>query len=405
MVRVAGGDENPDKPRTVGERAKSWFISSYPLLGALAANFKLIEDAQICGRMDIPVAAIDTQSREIYLNPLVGLNEYQCRFVMAHEFLHAGLRHDVRRGARDAYLWNVACDFVINDWLLEMGIGEPPSLGLLHDVTLRGMSAEAIYDLITSDLRRFRRLQTMRGNGQSDILERGEGDWWKAGEGRSLDAWYRGALAQGLTYHDLGGRGFLPAGLVEEIRALEMPVVPWDVELAHWFDEHFAPLEKRRSYARMSRRQDATPDIARPRYVVPEELRQSRTFGVVLDTSGSMERKLLAKALGTIASYSIARDVAAVRVVFCDASAYDAGFMLPEEIAGRVQVRGRGGTILQPGVDLLQNAPDFPDSGPILIITDAQCEDDLSVRREHAFVIPDGAVLPFRARGPVFRVR
>ena len=43
-----------------------------------------------------------------------------------------------------------------------------------------------------------------------------------------------------------------------------------------------------------------------------------RTFGVILDTSGSMDTKLLGKALGAIASYSVARDVPFVRVVFCE---------------------------------------------------------------------------------------
>ena len=42
-----------------------------------------------------------------------------------------------------------------------------------------------------------------------------------------------------------------------------MPI-PWDVTLAKWFDERFAPPELQRSYARPSRRQSATPEIARP---------------------------------------------------------------------------------------------------------------------------------------------
>jgi hypothetical protein len=63
-----------------------------------------------------------------------------------------------------------------------------------------------------------------------------------------------------------------------------------------------------------------------------------------------MDRTLLAKALGAIASYSMSRDVPLARVVFCDAHPYDQGYMPPEEIAGRVKVRGRGGTVLQPGV-------------------------------------------------------
>ena len=63
----------------------------------------------------------------------------------------------------------------------------------------------------------------------------------------------------------------------------------------------------------------------------------------------------------------------AVRVVFCDAEAHDSGWMHPLDIAGRVRVRGRGGTVLQPGIDLLQDAQDFPKDGPILVITDARC--------------------------------
>ncbi|HEX3303804.1 MAG TPA: VWA-like domain-containing protein, partial [Thermomicrobiales bacterium] len=124
---------------------------------------------------------------------------------------------------------------------------------------------------------------------------------------------------------------------------------------------------------------------------------------VVLDTSGSMDRSLLGKALGAIASYAITHDVPAVRVVFCDAAAHDQGYLEPATIAGRVKVRGRGGTVLQPGVDLLEQAEDFPKDGPLLVITDAWC-DKVSVHREHAFLVPKGARLPFVPRGPVFRV-
>ena len=128
------------------------------------------------------------------------------------------------------------------------------------------------------------------------------------------------------------------------------------------------------------------------------------TFGVVIDTSGSMSKLLLGKALGAIASYATARDVPQARVVLCDAAAYDAGYLSVEDIAGRVRVRGRGGTVLQPGISLLERAEDFPPDAPILIITDAAC-DTVRIRREHAFLIPDGARLPFTPRGPVFRMR
>lgn len=93
-----------------------------------------------------------------------------------------------------------------------------------------------------------------------------------------------------------------------------------------------------------------------------------------------------------------------VRVVFCDAAAYDAGYIAPEDIAGRVEVKGRGGTVLQPGVDLLEQAKDFPKDGPILIITDGMIESSLRVRREHAFLMPAGRSLPFPCKEKVFKM-
>jgi predicted metal-dependent peptidase len=406
-VDVAGGRAaaTPDgRPRSPAQLARAWFMNSYPLLGALAAGFNVIEDQLLCGRMRISVAAVSAEAREVYVNPGVGMDEQECRFVMAHELLHVGLRHHARRQGRDPYLWNVACDFVINGWLIEMEVGHPPQFGLLHDPLLKGLSAETVYDRIVTDARRFRKLATLRGVGVGDILPDASPDWWTTGAGLTLDEFYRRCLGQGLAYHDEQGRGLLPAGLVEEVRALAQPPVPWDVELARWFDDHFAPVETVRSYARLSRRQSSTPDIPRPRWVPKPGAQDGRTFGVLLDTSGSMDRGLLAKALGAIASYSASRDVPAARVVFCDAAVYDQGYMPPDAIAGRVRVRGRGGTVLQPGVELLERAEDFPKDGPILVITDGAC-DRLRVAREHAFLLPEGRHLPFPPRGAVFRIR
>ena len=405
-VRVASGDlerltADPNESiKSAAYRARHWFISKYPLLGAIAANFKLIEDYLICRRMDIMIAAVSPALSEIYINSAHKIHFEELKFVMAHEFLHAALRHDLRQEWRDAFLWNVACDFVINHWLTEMGVGERPN-GLLYDEQFKDLNAEAIYDRIVTDMRTYRKLATLRGAGLGDILPGAR----NASADIDLDAFYRRALAQGLTFHEEQDRGYLPEGLIEEIRALSHPPIPWDVDLARWFDEYFTPLEKSRSYAKPSRRQSSTPDIPRPNWVVFQAAMDGRTFGVVLDTSGSMERGLLAAALGAVAGYGAARDVPAVRVVFCDADAYDAGYMKPEEIAGTVKVKGRGGTVLQPGIDLLLKSDDFPNDAPILIITDGYCDKVILHGREHAFLLPIGANLPFVPKGKVFRMK
>lgn len=399
------GDRSPQRP---WNRALSWFVSSYPLLGGIAAGMTVVADAELARAWDISVAAVSASAGEVYVNPLRRLTDEEWRFVLAHEMLHAALRHDERCGGRDPYLFNVACDYVVNGWLLEMGVGDMPE-GLLYDPALAGLSAEEVYDLIGTDARRQRRVATLRGKGRGDVFGgplHGPGHGFPETGPRGpgghvdLDEFYRRGLLQGFDLHQRQ-RGLLPAGLVQEIRALAHPPLPWDARLARWFDEYVPRPEPLRSFARPARRQASTPDIPRAGRYFPAEETPRCTFGVVLDTSGSMGTVLLGKALGAIASYAASRDVPAARVVFCDAAPFDAGYLPVAEIAGRVRVRGRGGTVLQPGVDLLLGAEDFPPTAPVLLITDGEC-DVLRVRREHAYLLPKGARLPFTPRGPVF---
>jgi len=400
-VYEAGGmDGDYDYRMSRSDEAKEWFIAHYPLLGALASGFKICEDINVCHRLEISVAAVNVEEGIIYFNPAFRCSDKELRFIMAHEFLHAGLQHHSRCKGRNHYLWNVACDYVINDWLTQMQVGVRPA-EVLYDEAYQGMSAEEIYDELIKDIKKALKLMTFRGYGKGDIFGRNSD---VMPEGVSLDDFFRDALSQGLDYHRVNGRGYLPAGLVEEIRSLSMPPIKWDVKLAKWFEIYFPMVEKYRSYARPSRRQGSTPDIPRPRYVDRDSLEDSRTFGVVIDTSGSMSVQDIGKALGSICSFAAAREVPFVRVVFCDAAAVDAGYLSVEDLAGRVEVTGRGGTRLQPGIDLLENAKDFPKDGPILIITDGEIENHLDISHPHGFLLSGKGRLPFKAKGKFFRM-
>jgi hypothetical protein len=50
-----------------------------------------------------------------------------------------------------------------------MGVGAKPP-GLLYDPALKGWSADAVYDRNATDLRRYRKLATLRGVGLGDML-------------------------------------------------------------------------------------------------------------------------------------------------------------------------------------------------------------------------------------------
>ncbi len=98
-------------PTRSWERALSWFISSYPLLGGIAAGIRPVADAELARAHGIRVAAVDTEAGEIHVTPLYRLDDDERRFVLAHEMLHAALRHGDRCGTRDPYLFDVACDY------------------------------------------------------------------------------------------------------------------------------------------------------------------------------------------------------------------------------------------------------------------------------------------------------
>lgn len=389
-------------------RAKRWIMTELPLLGALAAEIRVFADAKLCERMDIPVAAVNGFLGEMYLNTDCHstFTDAEVLFVYAHELLHVALFHHTRCAGRDPEIWNWACDFVINSWLVEMGVGQLPKIGGLYDPRLAGMSAEQVYDLLVQDRKRCKGLRGFRG-GLGDILM-DKGYRIYRGDVTTLDDVYRRCLAAGLSCQGMG-RGLVPAGLVEEIKSLFTPPVPWDVELGKWMEQHIpSPDEFRRSYARASRRQASTPEIPRPATYIPQEVLDACTFGVVLDTSGSMDRQLLGRALGAIASYAEARDVPAVRLVMCDARPYDRGFLASTELRGQFPIMGRGGTVLQPAVAYLTSRPDFPTTAPIMILTDGYCEEEILCAREHCFLLPrkrwqEGAV-SLRTSAPVFRV-
>ena len=65
--------------------------------------------------------------------------------VIAHEVLHVVNRHHLRRGERDAELWNVAADLLINRLLEDDKYVLPPDGLFDRDRRYAGLPTETIY--------------------------------------------------------------------------------------------------------------------------------------------------------------------------------------------------------------------------------------------------------------------
>lgn len=85
------------------------------------------------------------------LNPkfFMKWNKEQQLGLILHESLHVIYMHMVRRGERDARIYNIAGDYVINALILERGFQLPD--GGLHDNRFNGMNTEHVYDILIKE--------------------------------------------------------------------------------------------------------------------------------------------------------------------------------------------------------------------------------------------------------------
>jgi predicted metal-dependent peptidase len=174
-------------------------------LGNLSLRLKLIE------ALWIPTAATD--GFHFYYNPhfIERLDLDECKFVVAHEVMHCVYEHILRRGGRDARLFNIAGDYVINYELKEMGVGKfisqekmsDPELlklwkekakkeydkwmkesagepGILYDPRFKGMSTEEAYDILFQEEQESGEQQQ---GGFDSHMDAGEGE----GDGQEAD--------------------------------------------------------------------------------------------------------------------------------------------------------------------------------------------------------------------------
>jgi hypothetical protein len=171
-------------------------------------------------------------------------------------------------------------------------------------------------------------------------------------------------VAESIRHH-ARSRGTIPGSWIEWSDAILQPIrVPWEHELASGLRSTTTTVPGRMlySYARPSRRQQATPQV-----VMPCMRRRKPVVAIVGDTSGSMGSRELALVRGTI--NDICRSLGA-QVIFLATDAEVHGVQTVQN--GRnAELRGRGGTNMTVGVEyattMLRPRPNV-----IVVITDCQ---------------------------------
>ncbi|MCZ7563954.1 MAG: VWA-like domain-containing protein [Burkholderiales bacterium] len=144
------GRESPEAPRGAREAAaralaklaaaRTRLVLERPFLGALVLHLPLVPSAAC--------RTVATDGRGFHFNPafVARLDFGETQFVLAHEALHCALLHFDRARHRVRRRWDRACDYAVNQLLVDDGMRAPA--GVLRDPRLRGLAAEEIYPLL-----------------------------------------------------------------------------------------------------------------------------------------------------------------------------------------------------------------------------------------------------------------
>lgn len=329
--------------------------------------------------------AIDARGGLVY-NGRARAEETRWVWALCHVLTHLGLGHadPTRRDGRGSYTaeWRAACCLSVDRFL---GVLHLPGLPPVPP-GLDGDEAALALRFAAGGVPRALIAGGAAGGGSDlweDLFERPRS---RSGAGASSSAWGR-TFAVGLASLEAG------------IRALEHPDPAWAAQFSAWFGDRF-PGPSRPLLA-LPAGPAVTSAVDHRHSLRPAATGSARTFGVVVDSSASMDRRLLGRALDAIVASAAASDVRRVRLVMCEGRPRDAGWLPPEHLASRVHVGGRAGSAIQPGIDLLGADATFPADGPVLLLTDGRC-DRVRIHHDHAWLTTGH--LPFPPRGPVFRL-
>jgi predicted metal-dependent peptidase len=321
----------------------------------------------ITERLPVPTAACDAKGR-ILVHPkfIERLDVRELCAVILHETLHYVYLHHPRMIGRDAEVFNIAADVLINEQIAEMGLPLPAGCvtRALYKVPAEHKTAEAVYDWLMSQGAGG---AGGKGKGDGTCATGAIGQDTSIGDGEgaaSIDGedgeMMRDQIAAEIAQH--AQRGNMPAGLrVWAEERTGPPRVNWRSRLAALLARANSTFVRGRvtsDWRRVSRRAGAVG------VHLPGRVQPLPRIACVIDTSGSMHGEggaVLSEAMGIVQAAG-----AAVDMLSCDAQA--GRVVAVERLADlRDALTGGGGTDLQPAIDALAPVSRY---SAIIVFTD-----------------------------------
>ncbi len=381
--------------------ARTRLILDKPFLGALVLRLPLQEaEPAWC-------ASTATDARSFYYNPefIASLSLSETQFVLAHEALHCGLSHFARREHRNRRRWDVACDYAVNQILVEDGLD--PIGSALQNQDYRGMTAEEIYPLIDQDSSEEPQDQHLYDDGIESPGDQSDSEQNTETQDRNPLPRQSPGKPPPLTLHErerlntqwqqrLAGAaqqalqfGKMNSSIARWVHRLTHSTVPWRTLLAR-----FMSSSNRVDYNLMRPSQRRTGDVFQPSLFAPQT-----NVVVALDTSGSIvddELNTFITEVNAIKGLVNAR----ITLLACDDELDQDGpwvYEPYEAMTSPPTLSGNGGTNFNPVFDWIEQQAIPPDL--LIYLTDAKGRfPNKSPRLETLWLVKGAAEVPWGQR-------
>lgn len=207
------------------------------------------------------------------------LNFKQKMFVTMHEWLHVALQHAIRMRGKKERIWNTACDFAINDIIInDLSNNFQAPKDILYNKLYTNMTAEQIYKLLINN-------NDYKGDYGKDLLSTPS----NCNNQKLIDNIIKAAVrSKGMK------KGVLPGRYEEFINVLKKTNIPWERILFRF---------AKKSLKNKLERNPFKPD---PKYlpfdiIVPKEDNKKQSKLVfIIDTSASMKKEEFEYACGNL---------------------------------------------------------------------------------------------------------
>lgn len=331
----------------------------YPFFGKLILRLKVRFG-------EVGTACTDMDSITFDLSFMQKLSDAQLEFVMFHEVMHCVFKHCVRGHGKLPLIYNIACDIVVNSFILDiLGLSEFIVDGeeVMHlapdDTEGREYTAEQVYDMLIRGCD-LQKLEELYGKGSFD-----DHSGWGEINAQNSSAHWDKYVRDAAEKTGEGGWGNLPVGLRRRLEQVShRSKTNWRQLLQDYirvdrFDYDFTVPDRRF--------QDG---FILPSFCESDEGDTVTGLWLFVDASGSVSEKELAVLMGEIRSaYDQVENISG-KISFFDAEvSKPLDFDSCEELE-QIEPVGGGGTDFRPIFRYIGEQEESERPELILIFTD-----------------------------------